>query len=455
MSFYLFRRYFFSSRSGSLIRLVSWICLGGMAVSVAALIIIVSVMGGFGQAIKSRLLSKEAHLVVHFEDNPFSEQIGSDLHPAGLNNTSPLKGDSPKQNFSNDAKKSLFFNREEPPIIFSKLTQAQKESIKTALIFETQDLILKSAESFKGVSATGISQNQWDQKVGQISSWTKKENASPTFQTLDRNLQYNFTPLKPDLIKETLISYELSLAANLSPGDELTLIPMAGLLLPPNLPPPIKRFKVKGVLHDTENEAFAIYYKQGLMDFGDFSKINYKAEIQFNDPEQVSTYQNFFKDYKTQNWMERNSTLFFALQIEKFVMTLFLTLALIISCLGISSALFLLITQKGEDLAILHAMGLSQKEITRIFTGVGFSLALIGLITGALIGLSGTVFLKYNSWNILSEMYQDRTIPAVFMPFNYLIILSGALLLAWLSCYFPTKYLSKIKPAKLLKITGF
>ena len=243
----------------------------------------------------------------------------------------------------------------------------------------------------------------------------------------------------------------------LSPGDEITLIPLAGLLLPPSLLPPIKRFTVKGILQEASNEkeAFSIYYKQGLIDFGDFSKIKYGAEIKLNDPNQVSIYQNLFKDHKVQNWMERNSTLFFALKLEKFIMTLFLVLSLLISCLGISSALFLLITQKGEDLAILHAMGLSQKEIVKVFTRVGLYLSFIGLFAGAFIGLSGTILLKYNSINLLPEMYQDRTIPAVFLPSHYLIILLGALLLAWISCYLPTRHLSHIKPAELLKITGF
>lgn len=424
MSFYLFRRYFFSSRSGSLIRIVSWVCLAGMTVSVAALIIIVSVMGGFGKAIKSRLLSKEAHLLIHFENTPF---IKTKLP------------DSKKQSPPN-TKQSLFFDREEPPIIFSQLTKKQSEGIKNALVFETQNLILKSSEGFKGVSTIGYSKKQWDKQIEQIFY----EGTTPK----------NPLPLKPDQTKEVLLSYGLALETGLTTGDNLNLIPMAGLLLPPNLLPPVKKFKVKGILQNTTaTQASSIYYKQGYMDFGDFSKINYKAELQLKDPEQVALYQQAFKNHKTQTWIERNSSLFFALQLEKFIMTLFLTLALVISCLGISSALFLLISQKGEDLAILQAMGLSQKEIVKVFTGVGFSLALIGLFLGTFIGLSTVLFLKYNSWNLLSEMYQDRTIPAIFMPINYLIILLCALLLSWISCYLPTKYLSKIKPAELLKTT--
>lgn len=425
MSFYLFRRYFLSSRSGSLIRVVSWICLGGMTVSVAALILIVSIMGGFGKAIKSRLLSKEAHLVIQFKDNPFLKKY--------------------EKEFSKIKKKSVFFDKEEHPILFSSLTKKQKEGIKETIVFETQDLILKTTEGFKGISAIGYSANQWDKKVSQASSLT------------EINLEFNSIPLKSTPKKEVFLSYELSLETGLSPGDELTLIPLAGLLLPPSLLPPIKRFTVKGILQEASNEkeAFSIYYKQGLIDFGDFSKIKYGAEIKLNDPNQVSIYQNLFKDHKVQNWMERNSTLFFALKLEKFIMTLFLILSLVISCLGISSALFLLITQKGEDLAILHAMGLSRKEIVKIFTGVGLYLSFIGLFAGAFIGLSGTIFLKYNSINLLPEMYQDRTIPAVFLPSHYLIILLGALFLAWISCYLPTRHLSHIKPAELLKITGF
>ena len=420
MSFYLFRRYFFSSRSNSLIKIVSWACLAGMTVSVAALILIVSIMGGFGNAIKSRLLSKEAHLVIHFKDNPFLQK-----------------------SLAKTKRKSLFFNKEEHPAIFSSLTQEQKNGIRSAFVFETQDLIVKSPTGFKGISAIGYSKNQWDKKAEQTIPGIKHLDSLNINQNLQtptekQNLQTptagqaQTIPLKLDQEKEILLNQNLAWELGLSPGDKLTLTPLAGLLLPPNLLPPVKQFTVKGILEtaSTEKEVFSIYYKQGLMDFGDFSKINYRAEVQLYDPEKVLVYQNLFPQYKVQNWMERNSTLFFALKLEKFIMTLFLVLAFIISCMGISSALFLLVTQKGEDMAILHAMGLSQKEITKIFTRVGFSLAFIGLMAGAVIGLSGTVFLKYNSINFLPAMYQDRTIPAVFMPSHYLFILLGALLLA-------------------------
>ena len=202
---------------------------------------------------------------------------------------------------------------------------------------------------------------------------------------------------------------------------------------------------------ETTQENFSIYYKQGLMNFGDFSQVKYKAELQLHQPEQIRDYQKLFKHYKTKNWMEQNSNLFFALKLEKFIMTLFLILAFVISCLGVSSALLLLMTQKREDIAILQAIGSSQKEIVQIFTRIGVYLSTFGISLGAIVGILGTFLLKYNRFNLLPEMYQDRTIPAVFMPFNYLIIISGAFILTWFFCYLPSQYFARIKTVELLK----
>ena len=436
MAFYLFRRYLFSSRSGSLIKIVSWVCLAGMAISLAALILIVSVMGGFGQAIKSRLLSKTAHLVIDFQDNPF------------------LKNKPIKQ------KKNLFFDKTNQAFMFSDLTKEQKRGIQSSHLFETQTLILKNADGFNGVLAIGLSKDQWSAKLDQISALKKKwgafESSSGSNSHLDDSSRQKPSPLKPYPIKEVLLSHELSLETGLSSGDELTLLPLTGLLLPPSLLPPIKRFKIKETLPFEETENAIFYYKQGQMDFGPFSKISYKAEIRLYDPEQAPFYQSLLKKYKAQTWIERNSTLFFALKLEKFMMTLFLTLAFIISCLGIASALFLLISQKGDDLAVLYAMGLSRREIVKTFTNVGLSLSLVSLAAGALIGFLATAFLKHNeSINLLPKIYQDRAIPAELMPGHYLIILSLAFLLSWVSCHLPTKYLSRINPAELLKGARF
>ena len=287
MSFYFFRRYFFSSRSDSLIKLISWLCLAGITVSITALFLIVSIMGGFGEAIKSRLLSKQAHLTIEFDKNPFP-----------LKNTKPIKN------------KSLFFNKIESETFFLNLTKKQREGIKSALVFEIQELILKSEQGFKGISARGYSEQQWNQKL---------ETALTTENIF---LKSRFTPQTPFLLKpekEILLSHELSLETGLTVNDTIALIPLTGLLLPPSLPPPIKKFRVKTILPPSESlqDSFSIYYKQGLMNFGDFSKISYKAELQLRQPEKVVKYQKLLKNYKNKKLDGAKLQLIFCFKIRK------------------------------------------------------------------------------------------------------------------------------------------
>ncbi len=398
-SFYLFRRYFLSSRSTSLVKVVAWICLFGLAVSVAALILITSIMGGFGKAITSRLISNEPHLIIDLKENPFLTQH--------------------ELNF---------------------IKQKQQE-VQDIHFFETQDLIIKTPLGFKGVVATGYSLEDL------------KNKSSSEFGTLKSYLT-NTASQKNQ--REILLNYELLAELNLNVGDELTLIPLKSLLLPPSMVPPIKKVKIKDVIKDDNHKSsgFSIFYERGTLDFGQYSQMKYGAEVELKNPENYLSYQHLFKNYKFSSWIDRNSTLFFALKLERFIMTLFIVLAIIISCLGISSSLFLLMTQKGKDIGILHAMGLSQREIIKTFTRLGFYLALIGIFLGLFIGVSGSAFFRFNRFNILPAMYEDRTIPAVFDPLSYLLITVSAILLALIACYLPTRHLSRIKPAELLKITG-
>ena len=436
MSFYLFVRYFFSQRAGSLIKFVSRLSLAGIAISVAALILIVSVMEGFGKAIKSRTLDNQAHLTLSFKENPF-------LKP----NKTPTK-----ELFINDTNKELHF-----------LSPEQKKVLKSSQVFEKQELILNKAKLFQGVSAKGYSKEQWN-KIKSQSLKKTWMNMTPHSQITSQELadsQASNNSLKKDLplltnldpSRDILISYDLAFKTELKVGDQVQIIPLGGLLLPAQILPPIKVFTVAGFLQ--KDITHSLYYEQGAMDFGAFSKIYYQAELQLKEPDKILEQEKLFKNYEVKNWMEKNSYLFFALKLEKFIMILFFSIALIISCLGVSSSLLLLINQKTEDIAILQALGSSSKSLTQTFKNIGLYLSSLGLLLGTGIGLLIVFFLKYNQFNLLPEMYQDRTIPAVFVPMSYVFILSGTFLLCWFFCYLSSRYFSQISIVSLLKDKGY
>ena len=408
----------------SLIRAVFWICLGGITVSVSALILIVSIMGGFGRSVINRHLSGEPHLIRKLEKNPFQS-------PDSLQKTLP---------------------------------ETLQKGIARRDFYELQDVIIQTEEGFSGAVARGAGLRGWRRK--------KKTTVPETAVLTGEGAVSSLSVPSPALVAgggegesrvaalpELLVSRRLSFNLNLFPGDEAILIPAVSLLLPPGAGLPLRRVKVAGVLDapvagagGSVERSLMVFYKQGEVDFGVFSDLKYKEEIRLKDPHQVDLYKPHFK--KAQTWREQNSALFFALKIEKFIMTLFIALALVISCLGISSALLLLMTQKGKDIGMFQALGLSQKALCRTFTRLGFCLSLCGIFFGTLIGVGGTAFFKYTDWNFLPSQYQDRNIPAVFEPEAYVLIVLGSLLTAYLACFLPARSLSGRDPARLLKITG-
>ena len=445
LSFYLFRHYFFSFRSSSLIRIVAWFCLGGLTVSVAALVLVLSIMDGFGQSIKTRLLSNQAHLIVSSK------------------NSKPGENSFYEQNF-----------------VYSLLPPSLKEGIESFVFSETQDVLLKTSQGFSGVIAKGYErgllekmssqarENRFESlhKVEDISAVAVIENKKDSEKEKGRT-EHGFS-VTPDSNKEKegihkasslplMISEALSANLDLYEGDSVFLTPVMALLLPPSQPPPLKKGHIQGIIRGNRaqgEEDFSVFYEKGQMDFKNFSDIHFSWEIQLKEPEKYKAHLPYFKNYKVEHWAERNSSLLFALTMEKFIMILFITLSIVISCLGISVALFLLITQKRKDIGVLQVMGLSKKEVTETFARVGMGLSFIGVMGGMLLGVALTAFLKYNRWNILPAIYYDRTLPANFLPFHYILIVLGSLAVAFLACYLPSLHLSRVPPSELLKSTG-
>lgn len=446
--FRLFRHYFLSFKSSSLIRVVAWFCLGGLTVSVAALVLVLSIMDGFGQSIKTRLLSHQAHLIVTEKD---LKQHGK------------------------------FFQNQD--FVYSLLPSSLKKNINSLVLSETQDILLKTSHGFSGVIAKGYKKDIIEKillktrekkfeslhQVEDLSTVNNIENKERSIlpsekreNKLEHRLSTTFDFYKKERRDQKnsslplLISEALSANLNLYEGDEVFLIPIVALLLPPSEIPPLKKGHIQGIMNSENQgeESFSVFYEKGVLDFKKFSHTNLSWEITLKEPEDYKKYLPYFKSYKVEHWAERNSSLLFALKMEKFIMILFITLSIVISCLGISVALFLLITQKRKDIGVLQAMGLSGEEVTKTFAKVGMGLSFLGITGGMLLGIALTAFLKYNQWNILPDIYYDRTLPANFLPFHYILIVFGSFGVAFLACYLPSLRLSRMAPSELLKSTG-
>jgi lipoprotein-releasing system permease protein len=160
------------------------------------------------------------------------------------------------------------------------------------------------------------------------------------------------------------------------------------------------------------------------------------------------------------DWKQQNSSFFNALQVERNVMFLILTLIILVAAFNIISSMMMLVNDKRASIAIMRTMGASQGMITRIFFMSGASVGVIGTIFGSLLGL---VF----CWNIetirqwlqnftgaelfSAEIYFLSTLPAEVDPVEVILVIAMALFLSFAASIYPSWRASRTDPVEALR----
>jgi lipoprotein-releasing system permease protein len=160
------------------------------------------------------------------------------------------------------------------------------------------------------------------------------------------------------------------------------------------------------------------------------------------------------------DWRERNKTFFDALNVERNVMFIILTLIVLVAALNIVSGLIMLVKDKGRDVAILRTMGASRGAIMRIFLITGASIGVAGTFAGFLLGLliSTNVEAVRQILNRLlhanlfpAELYFLSRLPSVVDPRDVLAVVAMTLALSVLATIYPSWRAAKLDPVEALR----
>ena len=177
-------------------------------------------------------------------------------------------------------------------------------------------------------------------------------------------------------------------------GDNLTLVAPRGAVTPMGTTPRIKAYKIAAVFEIGMSEYDSAFVFMPLTEAqayfnraGDVTAI----EVYTNDPDHIDRFRQLVTDAAARpiymvDWRQRNATFFNALQVERNVMFLILTLIVLVAALNIVSGLIMLVKDKGSDIAILRTMGATQGAIMRVFLITGASIGIVGTIFGFLLG---------------------------------------------------------------------
>ena len=397
-----FKNYLFSKRSGALIRIISWICLIGVTVGVCSLIVVMSVMNGFNENIRTKLLLTKPHLIIKGSEQKLME-----------------------------------WQREfvEPQVI-------------SADIVENQDVILRTVDGvFGGAIAKGVSTAQLqslfkrlaDKRVGEEGSFLYVEDAAE--------------------LESGEVVLGLGLAKNLSvyEGDQIVIIPPEALLLPAGEMPYYSRVRVKAILQtelqDVDNQTLYYNLDRGLKAIKASRSRYQELEVRLKYDSALGAYKKkaLALGAQVETWQDRDRAMLFALKMEKFIIGTFIGLSTIITAFSILTVLVLLITQKRKDIGILMSMGYSKRHTRWLFVRIGLILSYLGLLSGLVLGLMLCLSIDQMHLDILPSIYYDTSIPvSIEWPLIATALIGGSLV-AFIGSYVPTSLVLRYSPTEALR----
>jgi lipoprotein-releasing system permease protein len=260
------------------------------------------------------------------------------------------------------------------------------------------------------------------------------------------------------------------LADNLSvrAGDNITLVAPKGAVTPMGTTPRIKAYKVAAVfeigMSDYDSGIVFMPLPEAQLYFnrtGDVTAI----EVYTTNADRIDNFRKLVSDSAGRSifmidWRQRNATFFNALQVERNVMFLILTLIILVAALNIISMLHMLVNAKRKDIAIMRTMGTSQGAVMRVFVITGASIGVVGTLAGFLLGLliclNVESIRQFLSWLTATELFSPELyflsrLPAQMDTGETVAVVIMALTLSLLATLYPSWRAARLDPVEALR----
>ncbi|WP_028573173.1 lipoprotein-releasing ABC transporter permease subunit [Desulfonatronum lacustre] len=398
-------RYLLTRGNHAFISVISWVSVLGVALGVAALIVVLGVMNGFSNELRDKILGVNAHIVVTSLEGVIRD--------------------------------------------YDHLTEraGSVPGVVGAMPFVFSEVMLSTGMGVKGVVLRGIDPA-----------------AARGVITLSRDLIMGDVQ---DLVDDPagrgiFVGSELAGRLGLRVGSEVNLLSPAGQRSAAGFAPSVETFVVRGVFrtgmfeYDSSLAYVTIPAAQSVLGFrGDLVT---GLEVRLRDVDAAPRVAQQLEislggfPLQVRTWMQMNQNLFAALKLEKAAMFVILVMIVLVGSFSIITTLVMLVMEKTRDIAIMASMGAGPKRIARIFILLGTIIGAVGTSLGFAIGLLLCYLLqRYQFIQLPMDVYYLDHLPVQLQWTDMTIIAVAAMGMCFLATLYPARQASRLQPAEALR----
>ena len=401
-------RYLGSRRKEGFISVIAGFSFVGILLGVATLIIVMAVMNGFRQELLGKILGMNGHVVAYGQS-----------------------GVIPDYDAVTERLKKVEGVTRAIPYVEGQVMASSQRTATGVLVRGLREADLKSLPSINN-----------DKLRGSLDDFDGSESIA--------------------------IGTRLAFKHRVGVGGDITLISPRGPVTPFGVTPTIRTYKIAAVFEIGMSEYDASYvflpFKEAQEYFVQETGAS-AVELLIDRPDKVDDYVVPLQvaggpSLRLFTWKRTNETFFNALQVERNVMFLILTLIILVAALNIVSGLIMLVKDKGRDIAILRTMGATRGTIMRVFLITGASIGVVGTLAGLVIGLVFCTHIEeirqFMSWLTKTELFSPELyylsrLPAEVDPNEVLTIAGMSFFLSVISTIYPSWRAARLDPVKALR----
>ena len=404
--FFIAKRYFKAKRRTGFISIITYVSIAGVMIGVTALILVLSVMNGFEQEVRSRLLGADAHLRVRkFYLEPITRTdslMNLIMHTKHVVGVSPVIVD--KGMISGKQRQYATVVKAIDPKFADKVTDIKSKIVLGDLDFSPMLIHGKMLPGI--VLGRYLADALYSTHIGDVVTlWTMPKRGG--IFTQPRVKQFYVA----GLVEIGYYEYDKTLSyISLKDAREL--------------------FGIKGVT----------WIEVKLDNFELAGKVAARLEDELGYP------------YTTETWFQLNRSLYSWMEIEKWGAFVILSLIIMVAAFNIISSLIMVVMEKTREIGILKSMGASSSSIMKIFLYEGLLVGVIGTVLGCIIGYgAGFLQLHYHVISLPPDVYLINSLPIVMEWKDFVAISSMSVLLSLLASFYPSYRASKLTPVEAIR----